>query len=129
MKPVENISLYANYIEGFQTPHIVTGAQFRNLGTIFPPNKTMQVETGVKIDTGRLTTTLSVFKIEQRSIISTFIGGLQYQLANGKQRNTGAELQVFGEITPEIRVLGGVALIDGRQINTPENGHRGEHRR
>ncbi|MFX4971201.1 TonB-dependent receptor, partial [Acinetobacter baumannii] len=83
---------------------------FRNLGQIFPPNRTMQVEGGVKIDAGRLTTTLSVFKIEQRSIISTFIGAFQYQLPNGKQRNTGAELNVFGEITPEFRVLGGVAL-------------------
>ena len=119
VKPVENISLYANYVEGLQTPQVVTGANFRNLGDVFPPNKTMQVEGGVKIDTGRFTTTLSLFKIEQRSIISTFIGGLQYQLPNGKQRNIGAELNVFGEITPEIRVLGGVALIDGRQIDTP----------
>lgn len=119
VKPVENISVYANYVEGLQTPQVVTGANFRNLGQIFPPNRTMQVEGGVKIDAGRLTTTLSVFKIEQRSIISTFIGAFQYQLPNGKQRNTGAELNVFGEITPEFRVLGGVALIEGRQIDTP----------
>jgi iron complex outermembrane receptor protein len=119
VKPVENISLYANYVEGLQTPHIVTGAQFQNRNSIFPPAKTTQAETGIKIDTGRLTTTLSLFKIEQRSIIQTFIGGLQYQLPNGRQRNTGVELNVFGEITPEIRLLGGVALIDGRQIDTP----------
>ena len=97
----------------------MTGALFRNLGTVFPASKTTQMETGVKLDTGRLTTTLSVFQIEQRSIISTFVGGVQFQLPNGRQRNTGAELQVFGEITPEIRVLGGVALIDGKQIDTP----------
>ncbi|MFK4508651.1 iron complex outermembrane receptor protein [Bradyrhizobium daqingense] len=119
VKPVENISLYANYVEGLQTPHVVTGAMFQNRNDIFPPNKTMQVEGGVKFDTGRFTTTVSFFKIEQRSIISTFIGGLQYQLPNGKQRNVGAELNVFGEITPEIRLLGGVTLIDGRQIDTP----------
>ena len=44
---------------------------------------------------------------------------MQFQLPNGRQRNTGAELQVFGENAPEIRVLGGVALIDGKQIDTP----------
>ncbi len=118
VKPVENISLYANYVEGFQTPHIVTGAQYQNRNGVFPPAKTTQAETGVKIDTGRLTTTLSLFEIEQRSIVQTFIGGLQYQLPNGRQRNRGAELNVFGEITPEIRVLGGVTLIDGRQVDT-----------
>jgi iron complex outermembrane receptor protein len=118
VKPVENISLYANYVEGLQTPHIVTGTQYQNRNAIFPPAKTTQAEAGIKIDTGRLTTTLSLFEIEQRSIVQFFIGGLQYQLPNGRQRNRGAELNVFGEITPEIRVLGGVTLIDGRQIDT-----------
>ena len=36
VKPVENISLYANYIEGLQTP-VVVGSQFTNPGTVFPP--------------------------------------------------------------------------------------------
>ncbi|MFH1340999.1 MAG: TonB-dependent siderophore receptor [Pseudomonadota bacterium] len=118
VKPVENISLYANYIEGFQTPHVVTGSQYANIGTVFPPGKTTQVETGVKIDMGRLTTTLSLFEIEQPSIITVTSGATSTQELNGRQRNRGAELNVFGEITPSIRVLGGVALIDGIQVNT-----------
>jgi len=32
--------------------------------------------------------------------------------------NGGAEINVFGEVTPAIRLLGGVALIDGRQVKT-----------
>lgn len=119
VKPLENISLYTNYVEGLQTPHIVTGTQFQNRNDVFPSAKTRQAEAGVKVDAGRLTTTLSFFEIEQRSIVSTFIGNLQYQLPNGKQRNRGAELNVFGEITPEIRVLGGVTLIEGTQVDTP----------
>jgi iron complex outermembrane receptor protein len=120
VKPVENISLYANYIEAFQTPHVVTG-NFVNVGAVFPPSRTTQAETGVKIDTGRLTTTLSLFEITQPSII-TVAGPLgNSQLLNGRQRNRGAEINVFGEITPDIRVLGGVALIDGVQERT-QNG-------
>ena len=38
VKPVENISLYANYIEGLQTPVVVTGT-FSNVGTVFPPEQ------------------------------------------------------------------------------------------
>lgn len=117
-KPVENISLYANYIEGLQTPHVV-GGSFSNVGTVFPPGTTTQAETGVKIDTGRLTTTLSLFEIEQPSIISVPGVPTPSQQLNGRQRNRGAEVNVFGEITPTIRVLGGVALIDGIQVNTP----------
>ncbi|MBR1234004.1 TonB-dependent siderophore receptor [Bradyrhizobium sp. AUGA SZCCT0182] len=118
VKPVENISLYANYIEGLQTPTVVGGA-FTNVGTVFPPSKTTQAEAGVKFDTGRLTTTLSMFEIEQASIIAVGTGVTATQQLNGRQRNRGTELNVFGEITPEFRVLGGVALIDGRQVATP----------
>ena len=117
VKPVENISLYANYIEGFQTPHVVTG-NFVNTGTVFPPSRTTQAETGVKIDTGRFTTTLSLFDITQPSII-TVAGALgNSQLLNGRQRNRGAEINVFGEVTPEFRLLGGMALIRGEQTAT-----------
>ncbi|MCK1516318.1 TonB-dependent receptor [Bradyrhizobium sp. 190] len=117
LKPVENISLYANYIEGLQTPHVV-GTGFTNIGTVFPPGQTKQAEAGVKIDTGRLTTTMSVFDITQPSIIA--VGTVQ--LLNGEQRNRGVELNVFGEITPAIRLLGGLALIDGKQVKTANNG-------
>jgi iron complex outermembrane receptor protein len=118
VRPVENISLYANYIEGLQTPVVVSGA-FSNVGTVFPPAQTKQAEAGVKIDTGRLTTTMSVFDISQPSIIA--VPGLPQpsQQLNGEQRNRGVELNVFGEITPELRLLGGVAFIRGEQVRTP----------
>ena len=118
VKPVENISLYANYIEGLQTPAVVGGA-FANVGTVFPPGKTTQAEAGVKFDTGRFTTTLSMFEIEQRSIIAVGTGVTATQQLNGRQRNRGTELNVFGEIAPWFRVLGGVAFIEGKQVNTP----------
>ncbi len=121
VKPVENISLYANYIEGLQTPVVVSG-NFSNVGTVFPPSKTTQAETGVKIDTGRFTTTLSLFEIEQQSVITVPGFPQPSQQLNGKQRNRGAEINVFGEITPAIRLLGGVALIDGKQVMTANNG-------
>jgi iron complex outermembrane recepter protein len=116
VKPVENISLYANYIEGLQTP-VVVGSQFANPGTVFPPGQTKQAEAGVKIDSGRLMTTVSVFDISQPSIITI----ANTQLLNGEQRNSGVELNVFGEITPAIRVLGGMAFIDGKQVQTSTN--------
>jgi iron complex outermembrane receptor protein len=116
VKPVENISLYANYIEGLQTP-VVVGGTFNNVGAVFPPGQTKQAEAGVKIDTGRLTATVSAFDISQPSIITV----ANTQLLNGEQRNRGVELNVFGEITPAIRVLGGMALIDGKQVRTNTN--------
>ncbi|EAQ35214.1 possible ferric siderophore receptor protein [Nitrobacter sp. Nb-311A] len=120
VKPVERISLYANYIEGLQTPVVVPGI-FANAGTVFPPTPTQQAEGGIKFDAGRITATLSYFDISQRSIITVGTLGNQTQELNGIQRNRGMELNVFGEITPAIRVLGGAALIDGVQERT-QNG-------
>lgn len=114
VKPVEHVSLYANYIEGLQTPVVVAGT-FLNRGTVFPPGQTKQTEAGIKIDAGRITTTLSAFDISQPSIISVAVPGGNEQQLNGRQRNRGIELNVFGEVTPAIRLLGGVALTHGVQ--------------
>ena len=98
---------------------MVVSGNFSNVGTVFPPSRTTQAETGVKIDAGRFTTTLSLFEIEQPSVIAVPGFPQSSQQLNGRQRNRGAELNVFGEITPAIRLLGGVALIDGKQVATP----------
>ncbi|MGJ4999007.1 TonB-dependent siderophore receptor [Bradyrhizobium sp. HKCCYLR20261] len=120
IKPVEQVALYANYIEGLQTPAVVTGATFNNIGTVFPPGQTKQVETGIKVDFGRITTTLSAFDISRPSIISVAVPGQAKpdQVLNGLQRNTGAEFNVFGEVTPAFRLLGGVAYTHGVQEKT-----------
>ncbi|MBW7974992.1 TonB-dependent receptor [Bradyrhizobium sp. BR 10289] len=114
VKPVEQISLYANYIEGLQTPAVVS-CLCSNIGTVFPPGQTKQAEAGIKIDAGRLTVTMSGFDISQPSIVTVAGVPLPSQQLNGRQRNRGVELNVFGEVTPAIRLLGGVAFINGVQ--------------
>lgn len=111
VKPLQNVSLYANYIEGLQagTTAPTTAA---NAGEVFPPFVSKQVETGVKVDWGRITTTASVYQIEQPSGIvdpTTLVYSV-----NGQQRNRGAEFNVFGKVTDSVRLLGGVSYIDGR---------------
>jgi iron complex outermembrane receptor protein len=117
VKPVEHISLYANYIEGLQTP-VVVGPLYANAGTVFPPSQTQQAEGGIKFDAGRFTATLSYFDINQPGLLTIGSGVSATQELNGRQRNRGMELNVFGEITPAVRVLGGLALIDGVQEKT-----------
>jgi iron complex outermembrane receptor protein len=117
VKPVENVSLYANYIEGLsQGPTAPVGSS--NFGEIFPPIKSTQYEAGVKVDFGRVTTTLSAFQIEQPSGYlnpTTNSYGI-----NGEIRNRGVELNVFGQVTDQLRLLGGAAFMDGVQTKTPD---------
>lgn len=120
VKPVENLSLYANYIEGLSVGSTV-GVGFANAGQTFAPLQTKQIEAGVKLDVGRMTATLAGFEITQPGVINipaATLGGLPTQAADGEQRNRGIELNVFGEVSPEVRLLGGLALIDGRQVRT-----------
>jgi iron complex outermembrane receptor protein len=117
VKPVSQLSLYANYIEGLQVGTTV-GPGFANTNQIFPPFQSKQAEVGAKVDFGRITTTFSLFQITQPSLITVPGLPLPSRQVDGEQRNRGAEFNVFGEVTPEVRLLGGVAFIDGRQTRT-----------
>jgi iron complex outermembrane receptor protein len=120
IKPVENISLYANYIEGLKSAEAVTGpGSYSNVGEIIPPAQTKQTEVGIKMDMGRITATASAFDITNPNVMSVAVAGqpLPARKLNGEQRNRGVEFNVFGEVTPDVRLLGGIALIEGRVIS------------
>lgn len=115
VKPLRNVSVYGNYVEGLtQGPTAPLNAA--NAGAIFAPFKSKQYEAGLKVDFGRIATTLSAFQITQPSAFTdptTNIFGL-----DGEQRNRGLELNVFGEPYKGIRVLGGITFIEGELTRT-----------
>ena len=105
VKPLENVSLYANYIEGLQ-PGTVVGVNFANRGEVFAPYRTTQMEAGVKVDFGRITATVAAFEITKPSVITIPVTALlNRQALDGEQRNRGVEINTFGELTPTIRLL------------------------
>ncbi len=74
------------------------------------PYKSTQFEVGVKVDWGKLTTTVSAFQISQPSaVVDTATNTLG---VNGEQRNRGIEINIFGEPVDGVRLLGGVMFID-----------------
>lgn len=112
-KPWERVSLYANYIEGLSQGQVAPVGT-TNAGQTFSPYKTKQKEAGVKMDWGKLATTVSVFEIERPSAVTaanTFS-------VSGEQRNRGAEVNVFGEVVPGVRLLGGGAYTQGKLVKT-----------
>ncbi|ANW03881.1 TonB-dependent receptor [Bradyrhizobium icense] len=120
VKPIENISLYANYIEGLKLPEVVAGGTtYSNVGEILPPGQTKQMEAGVKVDMGRITVTGSYFDITAPNATAVPVPGrpLPARRLVGEQRNRGVELYAFGEVAPWFRVLGGVTLIDGEVVS------------
>ncbi len=109
VQPWRKVSFYANYIEGLSRGDVAPSTA-ANAGEVFAPYKARQYEIGSKVDLGRFTTTLAAFQITKPS--GQLGSGNVFSVA-GEQRNRGLELNVFGEVTPRVRVLGGVAWIDG----------------
>ncbi len=96
IKPLENVSVYANYIEALETGSIV-GESFANAGQVLPPYRSTQHEMGVKIDWGRITTTVSAFDIMRPfQIVDRPTNTLSQ---GGESRNRGVEINAFGEVT------------------------------
>ncbi|PDT38049.1 MULTISPECIES: TonB-dependent receptor [Sinorhizobium] len=120
VKPWENVAFYANYVEGLSVGDTApTGSS--NVGETLAPYRSRQYEIGTKVDLGRVAVTVSAFQIEKPFGVvrdNVFVEG-------GEQRNRGVELNVFGEVTPEIRVLGGVTFIHGEITKTSVDTERG----
>jgi iron complex outermembrane recepter protein len=116
VKPVENVSVFANYIEALTQTPIGPNVGVANPGAMLPPGKSKQIEAGVKVDMGKFTTTMSIFRIKRPSTFTdpvTQVYGL-----NGEQQNTGLEFNVFGEPVSGVRVLGGFMLLDAELTKT-----------
>lgn len=116
IKPYEHVSIFGNYIEALTQTQIAPPSGVANPGEMFPPAKTKQIEAGVKVDLGTFTTTMSVFRIERPNTFTdpvTNVFGL-----NGEQRNSGLEINVFGEPVTGVRVLGGLMLLDAELTKT-----------
>ena len=118
----KQVSLYATYVEGLQAGDVAP-TQYYDFGTgsfkdvvnanqSFRPYQTRQAEIGVKVDTGTYGGTVSVFQ-SKKPTYGINSGNDTFELLS-TQRNRGAELSVYGEALPGVRVLGGASFLDAR---------------
>jgi len=99
VKPLQNVSLYANYAEGL-SQGIIVPANFENRGQILAPFKSKQQEAGIKVDWGTITTTAAVFQIARPLLITT---PTNFRVYDGEQQNRGVELNAYGLLMPGLR--------------------------
>jgi iron complex outermembrane receptor protein len=118
-KASKQLSLYATYIEGLVAGDTSpSDGSVTNPGIAFKPYQTKQGEFGAKVDLGRFGGTFSVFESRKptASVVASVFG------INEIQRNRGAELSVFGELAPGLRLLGGASLLDTRMSGASATG-------
>jgi iron complex outermembrane recepter protein len=120
VKPLKELSLYANYIEGLvQGPTAPTTSGsviISNAGQVFSPAKSKQYEVGAKYDHGALGGTLALFRITKP--MSLVRGDVFTE--DGQQRNQGVELSSYGEITKGLRLLGGATYLNAETTRTQD---------
>lgn len=110
----DRISLYANRIEGLAQGPTSPGTVL-NPNQTFPPYVSEQYEAGGKVDLGSFGFGVAVFQTEQPS---AYTNAANIYVVDGEQRNRGIELNMFGEPTEGVRLLGGVTFLDAEQTST-----------
>ncbi|WP_438860393.1 TonB-dependent receptor, partial [Achromobacter spanius] len=119
-----NVSLYANYIEalaaGDTAPATVVTtsgqAPVQNAGQTLAPYVSKQKEIGIKYEGDGLGATLAAFSTDKpRSYVD--LSDLTFK-SSGKDRHQGVELNLFGEVTQTVRLLGGLTWLDAQQRST-----------
>ena len=118
-KASKQLSMYATYIEGLVAGDTSpSDGSVTNPGIAFKPYQTKQEEIGAKVDLGRFGGTFSVFQSRKptASVIDKVFG------INEMQRNRGAELSIFGEAAPGLRLLGGVSFLNTRMSGAGATG-------
>lgn len=123
VKATDQISVYANYIEGLSQGAMAPNTA-ENAGEVFAPYKTKQKEVGIKFDLGEFAHTVSLYEIKRPSsytdpVTNVFSFG-------GEQRNRGVEWGFFGSPMNGVRLMGGIAYSDAEVTKTAVAANEGK---
>jgi len=120
---VPEIGLFANASQSFKPNN---GADVS--GATFDPEEGVGYEAGVKLDLfdGRLGLTAAAFHLTKENVLTSDPVNDGFQIAAGEVRSRGVDLQLAGQLTDAIRVIGGYAYVDAEvtRDNTLASGSR-----
>lgn len=131
-KPARNTSVYANYTAGLSRGSKVSETAtppYDNAGETIPPFKSKQIEMGVKVDWGRLTTQAAIYQIKRPSAYATpsaIDPSMNHYSYDGEQRNRGLELTAYGELQRGLRLMASVAFNDAKLTRTQGGVNQGK---
>jgi iron complex outermembrane receptor protein len=119
-RPIENLSLYTSYTSNY-------GASALGIsnpgGGFLPPQSAEQTEFGIKTEwlNRRLTASADVYRIIKHNVPGVDPKDTALTVAIGAVRSQGVEFDVAGQVTREVRIIGGFSSIDALITNDPEN--------
>ncbi|CAI1827473.1 Ferric hydroxamate uptake [Serratia quinivorans] len=112
------VSLYSSYTESFK-PNSSIASQIGSL----PPEQGKAWEVGSKVELPNgVTGTLAWFDITKRNVmVSELVNGETVTRTAGRVRSQGVELDVAGNITDSLSLIGSYAYTDARVVDDPDN--------
>ncbi|MGO4742882.1 TonB-dependent siderophore receptor [Serratia quinivorans] len=112
------VSLYSSYTESFK-PNSSIASQIGSL----PPEQGKAWEVGSKLELPNgVTGTLALFDITKRNVmVSELVNGETVTRTAGRVRSQGVELDVAGNITDSLSMIGSYAYTDARVVDDPDN--------
>jgi len=119
------VGVFANASQSFK-PN--TGAPRPGTGTSFDPEEGVGYEAGFKFDLldSRLGMTVAAFHLTKENVLTADPADSTYQIAAGEVSSRGLDLQLTGQLTDEVRVIGAYAYVDAEvtKDNTLASGSR-----
>lgn len=113
------ISLYGNYVEGLSKGDTVSDTKATNNGHTFAPYQTEQKEVGVKWEMGKFANTVSYFDVTKPGMMA--VGNINNPTYTDslERRHRGFEWNTFGEVSRNVRLLGGASYTNAELTRTP----------
>lgn len=118
------LSIYGNYIESLAQGDTAPSTAV-NRGETQKPYTSKQKEIGIKYESqSGFGTSIALFSTEKPR---GYLDSNNYYTTKGKDRHNGAEINVYGQITSNIRLLGGVTFLQAKQRKTGSNTTEGKY--
>ena len=118
------LSIYGNYIESLAQGYTAPSTAV-NQGETQKPYISKQKEIGIKYESqSGFGTSIALFSTEKPR---GYLDSNNYYTTKGKDRHNGAEINVYGQITSNIRLLGGVTFLQAKQRKTGSNTTEGKY--
>jgi iron complex outermembrane receptor protein len=115
-KPLSNMTVYATFASSLQAGDLAPAGTV-NAGTSLAPYRSKEYEVGYKASLEKIDFTAALFRIERPFANINPVGNV-FQIS-GLQVNKGLELSAVGELVQNLRVYGGVTLLNARLEDTP----------
>lgn len=118
------LSIYGNYIESLAQGDTAPSTAV-NQGETQKPYISKQKEIGIKYESqSGFGTSIALFSTEKPR---GYLDSNNYYTTKGKDHHNGAEINVYGQITSNIRLLGGVTFLQAKQRKTGSNTTEGKY--